>query len=391
MEGKVRFVTRQRHTWKLTAGISMILTLVAAACVAAPAPPQESLGAGQAAERPAIPAPITLVDGRGKEIALAKAAGRVVTIPMPSASILMAIDGSAERLVGMHPSSMQALKEGILRKIYPDALNVATDFIESGFVPNVEAVLAHQPDVIFQWANLGEELIAPLENAGLTVIGIEYGTQEQLESLMRMKGRAIGKSDKVERIIAYHHATQADIAHKAQAIPDDTKPRVLYFLRYGEQLRVSGRDTFNDFYIHLVGGKNVAAESEPAGHYDINLEQVLAWDPEVILLGGFDDATPGDVYSDPRLASVSAVVSRRVYKAPLGGYRWDPPSQESPLMWMWLAHLLHPGVFDYDLRAEMKDFYRWVYGYDLTEEDIDAILRMALNRDSANYGQFAAP
>lgn len=366
-----------------------ILTLVgvlglAAACVGVPARPQPR----SAATRGAGPEPITIVDGRGKMITLEEPAECVVTIPIPSASILMAIDGTAKHLVGMHPLSMAAVKEGILEKIYPEALNIATDFIQSGFSPNVESLLALEPDVVFQWADMGDDLLAPMENAGLKVIGIEYGDQERLENLMRMKGRVLGKPDKVERIIAYHHATRDAIAQKAQAISDDRKPRVLYFLRYVEQLRVAGTGTYNDFYINLAGGKNVAA-GEPSGFYDVNPEQILAWDPEVILLGGFDDAKPEDVYNNRLFASVSAVENRRVYKVPLGGYRWDPPSQESPLMWMWLADLLHPDVFNYDLRAEMKDFYQWVYGYALTEDDIDGILRMALNKDAADYGQFA--
>ena len=59
---------------------------------------------------------------------------------------------------------------------------------------------------------------------------------------------------------------------------------------------------------------------------------------------------------------------------PLGGYRWDPPNQESPLTWMWTANLLHPEVFDYDLRAEMREAYRVLYDYELSDADIDEIL-----------------
>lgn len=355
-------------------------------CVAAPASPQpESAGAPDAADER-----ITVVDGRGKTITLEEPAERAVTIPMPSASIFMAIDEGADRLAGMHPASMAALEEGILAKIYPGALQVSTDFIESGFSPNVESVLALEPDVVFQWASMGDDLLKPMENAGLNVIGIEYGNQERLENLMQIKGRVVDETDKVDRILEYHHATRQEIAAQAQSIPEDEKPKVLYFLRYAEQLRVSGTGTFNDFYINLVGGRNVAAEAEPSGHYDVNVEQILAWDPDVILLGGFDAATPEDVYDNPLFASVSAVESRQVYKVPLGGYRWDPPSQESPLMWMWLADLLHPDVFDYDLRAEMRDFYGWMYGYDLTDADIDDVLRVELNDGAAGYGQFAA-
>lgn len=75
---------------------------------------------------------------------------------------------------------------------------------------------------------------------------------------------------------------------------------------------------------------------------------------------------------------------------PLGGYRWDPPNQESPLTWMWLANLLHPDVFDYDLRAEMHTAYELLYGHALTDAEIYKILRMDMQGQATNYAQFAA-
>ena len=48
----------------------------------------------------------------------------------------------------------------------------------------------------------------------------------------------------------------------------------------------------------------------------VDVEQVVAWDPDVILLGNFDAAMPEDVYRSPAWRSLSAVRSRRVYKVP---------------------------------------------------------------------------
>ena len=207
--------------------------------------------------------------------------------------------------------------------------------------------------------------------------------------MMQIMGQVTGKSDKVQRILDYHHETRDAIAAEIESVPAEERPRVLYFLRYADEWRVSGRDTYNDFYISLAGGTNVAADG-PAEFFEVDAEQILTWDPEVILLGGFDDAVPQDVYDNDLLASVSAVENRRVYKVPLGGYRWDPPSEESPLMWKWLATLLHPDTFEYDLRTDTRDFYSWVYGYELNNAELDSILRMSLNGDAAGYEQFVA-
>jgi iron complex transport system substrate-binding protein len=55
---------------------------------------------------------------------------------------------------------------------------------------------------------------------------------------------------------------------------------------------------------------------------------------------------------------------------------------------MWMANLLHPEVFHYDLRAEMKNAYKTLYHYDLADADIDGVLWTAQQGDAANYDQF---
>ena len=63
---------------------------------------------------------------------------------------------------------------------------------------------------------------------------------------------------------------------------------------------------------------------------------------------------------------------------------------ESPLTWMWLTDLLHPELFDYDLRAEMKTAYKSLYNYELTDADIDGIIWTAQQGDAYGYDQFKA-
>jgi len=109
----------------------------------------------------------------------------------------------------------------------------------------------------------------------------------------------------------------------------------------------------------------------------------------VILLSGFDESTPEDIYSDPRLSEVSAVKNKRVYKNPLGAYRWQVPSAESPLYWQWLNEVLYPDT-DTDLRDRMKSAFSDLYNYDISDREIDDVLRFDVNTGSADYDQFAS-
>jgi iron complex transport system substrate-binding protein len=328
--------------------------------------------------------PFTFTDQTGRRVTVKTPVTRVVTIPIPAASMLIALDGGTDKLVGMHPRSKSALEEGILKKFFPEASAINSDIVGEGFMPNVETLVGVQPDVVFQWGHLGVDVVQPLENAGMNVALFLYGTQEYLEGWIRTFGDLVGRSDKADRLLAWHHEVRQEILGKTAGLPEDEKPRVLYFLRWLSNREVAASGTYNDFYINLAGGIN------PAGNMNsfpnVSEEQIIAWDPEIILLNGFEsDLTPEHVYGNEKLADVSAVKNRRVYKVPLGGYRWDPPNQESPLMWKWMAMILHPDRFHWDLRKDIASSYQWIYGQTPTTEDMDGILRMSMNHGSARY------
>jgi len=337
------------------------------------------LGLGHAA------AASDLVDQRGRHHHLDGTAQRVVFLPMPHPSTYMAIDETARHIVGMNPSSAVALRAGILSRIFPEARAIATDITQgTGFVPNVESILALRPDAVFQWASLGDELLEVLDRVGLRTIGVRCCSQADLETYSGIMGQLAGKEDRAAEMMRRQAVRRAEIAQAMAGLPDAERPRIVYLRRFTDALSVAGAGSYNDDYIRLAGGAN-AAEGPGSTAATVTLEQVLAWNPEVILLGNFDTAIPADIYGDPRWAGVAAVRARRVYRMPLGGYRWDPPNQESALTWTWIALLLHPGRGGFDLRADMRDWYRFLYRHELTEEEADGILFTAANHESAGY------
>jgi iron complex transport system substrate-binding protein len=330
---------------------------------------------------------ITLEDQRGKRLALDVPARRIVTLPMPAASIMIAVDGSAEHLVGIHQASWVAAKDSVLGTMFPTVLDVAHDVGSQEFAPNVEGILSLEPDVVVQWSNQGDEIIAPLEKAGLEVLGVKYGTIEDVGEWFRMFSTVLGRPDR-GRAMAIRLDSGRAAAEAVAAKRTGRAPRILYFNRFSDELVVQGAGTFNEDYVRLVGAENVS--SEVKGLATVDLEQVLDWDPDIVVLGNFDDAMPADVYGDRRWRGVTAVKDRRVYRAPLGGYRWDPPSHESPLMWTWLAQIAFPDSTDGGLRDTIVQDYRYFYRHTPTDGEIDTMLWKEANGDSADYDQFSA-
>jgi iron complex transport system substrate-binding protein len=335
--------------------------------------------------------PITITDHENREITLEAPAGRIASIPIPMASTLIAIDGGTSKLVGMNPTAKSAILEGILGRIFPEARDIPSDITGPNFIPNVEELAATDPDLVIQWAGRGGDYVDPITNAGLATMLISYGTEAKAREYMTMAATAMGKPGRIAELIDWRAEVAAGMAAKADRIAEADRPKVLYLLRAQETLRAAGAEgNYNAWYIDLAGGR-VASAGLPAGWADVNAEQVAEWNPDVILLNSFEAGLGLErITEDPILSLTNAAQSGRVYKMPLGGYRWDPPNQESPLTWMWLARLLHPEVFDYDLRAEMKSAYRRLYGHDLTEAEIDGILRMDTQGRQAGYNVFAA-
>ncbi len=336
---------------------------------------------------------ITVTDQRDKSFVLNGPAQRVVTFPMPAASMLIAVDQSAKHLAGMHQASWVAIKDGILGEMFPAALKIPHNVSGDSFAPNVESVLALKPDVVVQWADQGTGITAPLESAGLNVAGLTYGTQADVDAWITLFAKMLGKPERAKAMLGEIRSRLTKVKAMAAGRPKNG-PKILYFLQFKDGMKVSGNKTYNDYWINLVGGRNAATmkSDHPArgeGHVGAEKEQVLGWDPDIVLLGNFDTSTPDDVYKDPVFKDMSAVKSRRVYKVPLGGYRWDPPGQESPLMWQWISQIAFPQPKS-NLRADIVTYYKFLYGQEPSNGQLGKILRTDVNGESANYGQFDA-
>lgn len=328
--------------------------------------------------------PLLLTDFEGRAVKLEAPAQRVAAIPIPMASIVIAMSGDTKRLAGMNQIAKTAILEGILGKIFPEAAGIPAGIAGQNFMPNIEALAATRPDLVIQWGGRGDDIVKPLINAGLNTMLILYGTEDYARRYITLAATAVGKPDRAEANIAWRKSIEAEIKDKLRGLAPDRRPKVLHVQNALTTMTAAGTGSYENASILLAGGSNVAAELDNIK--PVNRERIAAWDPEVILLNGFEaELTPEFIYKDPVLSQTSAARTQRIYKYPLGGYRWDPPNQESPLTWMWLANLLHPERFSFNLRQKIRTRFKELYAYDLNDADIDGILRLAIHPKAAGY------
>lgn len=330
----------------------------------------------------------TVMDQRGSEVSFDGPVSRIATTVIPAPSILAAVDGGVGRIIGINESTLLANKQGIFGEMFPESKTTPT-VSGSDFVPNVESLLSLKPDVVIQWGDMGDEVIAPLENAGFKVIGLTYGTQEKLETWISLFGKLIGKEQRATDLVSWMHTEKSAVSALVRA--HQTAPQNVLYLRSAADGWTSYNGSgYMNYCTELVGGVNPAKDLKAAAP-QVSTEQILEWDPDVILLSAFDEKPPATLYSDPRLSGVRAVRDRRVYKIPLGGYRWDPPCCESPLMWRWMAQILHPSAAARNgLRAHIGQTFDRLYGYRISPAQIDDVLRFDLNARSTGHDGFRA-
>ena len=123
---------------------------------------------------------------------------------------------------------------------------------------------------------------------------------------------------------------------------------------------------------------NVAAELGKGGLVQISIEQVLRWNPDVVIT--IDATFYGAARTHPLWSGLPAIKAGRFYLAPSVPYGWIdfPPSINRLIGLRWLARILYPQAFPEDLRPIVRDFYTRLYHQTPTEAQLDQLLRTAL-------------
>lgn len=324
---------------------------------------------------------ITMVDDRGIEVTFPKNPQRIVISSiLPLTSVYCLYRGGTEGLVGIPAAAMSAAEHSYLAKMYPEILDIECKFSAGGDV-NVEEVLNLDPDVVFYRANEEEEgdMYA---RAGIPAVAFstsKYGpdTIATFAGWIGHLDTIFGAGDKTQGIVEYGEEVLSMLRDRTSSLTEEDRPSAIVFSGFSEnQLTVAGGDIFAEFYITEGGGINMA--SELSGSKTVNMEQIYEWNPEVIFINNFCPYIPDDLYNNAiegyDWSEVEAVKNHRVYKFPLGTYRWYPPAGDAPLSLVWVAKQIHPELFeDIDMDQMVKEYYEKFYGYSLTDEDLEEI------------------
>lgn len=312
-----------------------------------------------------------ITDAAGRRVTLAKQVLRVAD-PWHANNAMVLMLGGADKLVA---TSLQAQSQPWLQRLYPRIERIPAAFNAAGEV-NVETLIGARPDVILMaYDGSLPRWLDAISGYRIPVVLMPNSSLDGLKSTALLTGEVLGPAElQVARAyVRYFDDNIRRVEQITSKLPANERPSVLHTASAGT-LTIDGRHTVIDDWINIAGGVN-AADVVGNGR-PVTMEQVAAWDPDVVIVGTAPNPLHRQaILDDPRWRQIRAVKNGRVFANPSGAYLWDRHSAEAALQILWAAKLLHPALFmDLDVGQETKSFYARFFHYELTDAELASIL-----------------
>ncbi|WP_419508664.1 ABC transporter substrate-binding protein [Blautia sp.] len=319
-------------------------------------------------------------------------AGRKVTVPTaeniesvfstgPVAAIFLYMV-APDKLLGWNYELNDVEKSIILDK-YQDLPNFGM-----GDAVNYEAVIAANPTIAINSGKINDAMVSDCdalsESLGIPVVAVDNELNNSAEAF-RFMGELLGVEDHAEELAQYAEQVFTDI-NALSDIPEEKKVSV-YFGNGEDSLETAPRGSQHAQILDAINAVNVAdLELGDGSRVQISAEQLLAWDPDVIVVNGEPKADKSgssaaeDILSNPDYASLKAVQDQKVYGTPNAPFSWvDRPAGPNRLIGMrWFSALIYPEYIKCDINEEIHKFFDLFYHVDLSDEQLENVLKGTL-------------
>ena len=311
-------------------------------------------------------------------------AGRTVVVPdeietVFSSSTVTAIfmyTLAPDKLLGWN-YELNELEKSIILEEYHDLPNFGM-----GDSINYEAVIAADPTIAVNVGTINDKMISDCDklskSLGVPVVAVDGDLSASAEAY-RFMGELLGEEEQAEKLASYAEKTFADI--EKMEVPKDKKVRI-YYGNGEDSLETAPAGSAHGQIIDMVNAVNVAdLEMGEGSRVQISAEQLLAWDPDVIVVNGEPKAdTSGAsaaeaILANPDYASLKAVQDQQVYGTPNTPFSWmDRPMGPNRIVGIrWLSGLIYPEYLNYNVDEEVKEFFDLFYHVQLTDEKLENI------------------
>lgn len=336
-----------------------------------PAATQEVALEEPAAEETAAPTSVEFTDSVGRTVEVPVNITKVAVSGPLAQIVLFAL--CPDKLVGI-ASAWDSSAEEYLATEYYNLPELGQLYGGKGEL-NLETLLASGAEVVIDVGEpkdtIVEDLDALQEQTGIPFVHITATTETMGDAYTKL-GELLGMQDEAAVLAAYCDRVYTRTIEIANSVE---KANLLYCL--GDQgLNVIAQGSYHAEVIDMLSN-NLAVVDAPSSKgtgNEVDMEQILLWNPDVILFA--QDSIYDTVADDPAWQDVSAIQNGTYYEVPFGPYNWMgfPPSVQRYLGMMWMAQLLYPDVAQYNLYGEVAEYFKLFYHSELTEDQYNALV-----------------
>ncbi|WP_343344363.1 ABC transporter substrate-binding protein [Terrisporobacter petrolearius] len=305
------------------------------------------------------PKEVTITDHAGREVKVTGNYEKIVSGYYISTSMLVSL-GLNDKLVGIESKAEK-------RPLYKLAAKELLELPKVGTAKDfdLEGCIALKPDLVILPKKLTEQA-KTLSDAGITVIVINPENEKLLKESIEMVATATGTTEKAKKLLSYYDE-QYD---KLEKLTKDSKEKPsVYLAGTSDILTVASGKMYQNSVIEKAGGVNVAKDLTDDQWAKISYEQLLKYNPDMIVIIPEAEFTKEDVLKDPQLANLNAVKNKAVYEMPSDFEAWDSPVPSCVLGSMWLASIIDEEGYSFDdFKNDAASFYKEFYNVDIDKE-----------------------
>jgi iron complex transport system substrate-binding protein len=329
-------------------------------------PPAGTTNPPSVTTTPPVSSKIEIKDVVGRTIILDKPASGILGTHNPSLNTGIVLGGGDKYIKGFGNKNMA-------NNLYESVMKDYAGIVQIGKGSNInwETVAKLKDNTIAIIPERFKSQAEEYEKVGVKAI-VALPNSESFTTIresLTIVGKALGEEKKAEQINTFINKSINET--KTAAGKTTNRPSVM-FLGSSNPLSVATTEMIQADIIEMVGGKNAVVGMNVKGEFaDVSIEQIIAWNPEVIWIPEYAGYTVESLLNDVKWSSIKAVKNKAVYKFPSALEPWDYPTSSASLGLYWGLYNLHPEVFTKaDLLKKTDEYYQLVYGKKFTEKQM---------------------
>lgn len=317
----------------------------------------------------------TFTDQIGREVKVPDKVDRIVVLQHQTLNLLVQMNAT-DKIVGVMSNWKQQLGSNYAR-LAPEL--VSKESLGDLTHVDAEKLVALHPQVVFVTNYAPQEMIDKISSLGIPAVAIslrhdDEGEKNKLNPTMAdeeqayvkglyegimLIGNIINKPEEAKALIKATENGRNIVSERLQNLPEEKRIRAYMA---NPELTTYGSGKYTGLMMKHAGAVNVAA-STIKGFKQVSMEQVIAWNPQVIFVQNRYPGVVNEIRSNPQWQVIDAVKNHRVYLMPEYAKAWGYPMPEAMgIGELWMAKKLYPEKFnDIDMHKIANDWYRKFY------------------------------